>query len=865
VECLLEREEDLAALEGAVAAARDGRGSLVLVGGEAGIGKTTLMRALRARLGERLAMVVGACEPLSVPVPLQPLRELAAGAGAGDLAELEGGDRLALARSLLSALQSGGVVVAVIEDAHWADPGTLDVVRLLARRIEDEAVVVVVTYRDDELAANQPLALLVGDLMTGPAVRRIALRPLSDAAIVQLAGPSGVDPALVARVTGGNPFLVVEAVSAGGTLPASVRAATLARVGRLGPAARGVVDAAAIIGQRVQPAVLDAVAPDCTAAVEEALARGVLTDDGRTLGFRHELIRQAVEESISAPRRAQLHCRVVAALVDAGAGDHARLAHHAEQAGLAREAGRFATLAAAEAERVGALSEAGLQLGRALRLSSNLAAPERLELLLRFARATNFSGRMDDALAAAEEGVVLAARIDDPLSEGRALMMLAAARWSVDAVDAARDAALAAIELLARADDGAMLARAHATYVRMEAIAFDPDVAIEAAPRALELATGCAMEEARVDVLISVGLARAHRGEADAHVVLAEALAAALSDELPLQTIRAYVNAIGAAADARDFATVQSLSAPALALFDDYQSTPPRDDVFISLGRALLDRGRWDEAIEHTRSGRRRWHGSVALALAVEGLVAARRGEPGALALLGEAWESIAGVPEGWRHGIVRAAQAEAAWLRGDRPAVIAQVRDWLGTPVGRRLARSAGELALWSARCGEPVEMPANAPQPILLELSGDWRGAVRAWQAVHAPYEAALAALPGDDRAAHQAVATLRRLGAAAAARAFAREREARGHNAPRGPRASTLANAAGLTRREQEVLTHVARGATNGTIAAALHLSERTVAHHVSAILAKLDASTRTAAVDAARSRGLLAQDGPPPPPT
>jgi DNA-binding CsgD family transcriptional regulator len=334
---------------------------------------------------------------------------------------------------------------------------------------------------------------------------------------------------------------------------------------------------------------------------------------------------------------------------------------------------------------------------------------------------------------------------------------------------------------------------------------------------------------------------------------------------LPLQTIRAYVNTIGAAADARDFAMVQSLSQPALALFDDYQSTPPRDDVVISLGRALFDRGRWDEAIEHTRSGRRRWHGSVPLGLAVEGLVAARRGEPGAQALLDEAWESIAAVPEGWRHGLLRAAHAEAAWLRGDCPAVLAQARNGLDTPFGRRLARSAGELALWSARCGEAVEIPDNTPHPIRLELRGDWRGAVRAWQAVDAPYEAALAALPGDDRAAREAVRTLRRLGATAAVRAFSRDREARGQHAPRGPRASTLANAAGLTRREQEVLTHVARGETNGTIAIALHLSERTVAHHVSAILAKLDAPTRTAAVDAARSCGLLAQDGPPPPPT
>ncbi|MDX6511488.1 MAG: hypothetical protein QOE36_992, partial [Gaiellaceae bacterium] len=175
--------------------------------------------------------------------------------------------------------------------------------------------------------------------------------------------------------------------------------------------------------------------------------------------------------------------------------------------------------------------------------------------------------------------------------------------------------------------------------------------------------------------------------------------------------------------------------------------------------------------------------------------------------------------------------------------------------------ARPAGDLALWALRCGDPVEPPPLAPEPALRELAGDWRGAVQGWRELEAPYEAALAALPGDDRAAREAVAVLQRLGADAAARAFTRERAARGASAPRGPRRSTLADAAGLTRREREVLAHVARGETNSGIAAALHLSERTVAHHVSAVLQKLGAPTRTAAVDEARRRGLLAQDGPP----
>ena len=225
---LLERGEQLAALQSIVEAARGGRGELVLVAGKAGIGKTSLVRALRALLGERTAFLLGACEPLSVPVPLAPLRELV-GASAS-----QGEDSLAFAQSVLGALRALAPAVAVLEDAHWADPATVDVLRLLARRVEDAGVVLIVTYRDDELAVNPALAMLVGDLVTSPAARRMPLAPLSPAAVTSLAGSTNVDADGLWRLTGGNPFLVVEALAARDGLPSSVRDATLARVGRLG-------------------------------------------------------------------------------------------------------------------------------------------------------------------------------------------------------------------------------------------------------------------------------------------------------------------------------------------------------------------------------------------------------------------------------------------------------------------------------------------------------------------------------------------------------------------------------------------------------------------------------------------------------
>ncbi len=857
---LLEREDELEMLVGAVDEAAGGSGCLLLVGGEAGIGKTTLVRALRARIGAEVAFLFGACEPLSVPVPLGPLRELYEAARGGDLTDLRSDDRLVLARGLLSALSERAPVVAVVEDLHWADPLTLDLLRILARRVEGMAVAIIATYRDDEVAGNPALRLLLGDLVTSPGVRRVPLGPLSKQAVGELAGPSGLDAAELVGLTGGNPFLVVEAIAAGGRLPASVRDAALARVGRLTQAARGVADVAAVIGQRFEPGLLQSLVADSSGAVEEALDRGVLVADGSAIGFRHELIREAVESSISPPRRAELHARLVSALAEPrGAADHARLAHHAELGGLAAEACRYATLAAAEAERVGALREMLMQAGRALRLGG-LASGDRFELLVQYSRAANFSSTsLEDAASAAEQAVALADQLADPGKQARALVVLAWALWSLDRVSEAKAAAERAIALVEPTGDVALQARALSTHIRMEATAFDPEVAIGAGPRALELAASAGLEEIRIDIEISVALARGHRGDRQSLALLGDALSAARNAGLTIQTVRTYVNSVFLGAILREHAFVDATVREALELFDEYQTTIPGNSVEIFRARSLLDRGRWDEALATATRTDRDWVAETPVARTIEGIVRARRGEPEAHLLLERAWAEIQPVPESSRHGTIRAALIESAWLRGDHAAAVDWLRAAQASPAAGRFARPGGDLALWASRYGVEFEAPAGAPAPVLLELEGDWRGAMRGWRESEAPYEAALAALPGDDRAAREALTTLHKLGARAAAQAFIRERGVRGARAPRGPRGSTLANPAGLTRREQQVLAQLASGATNRAIAAALHLSERTVAHHVSSILGKLGVRNRLTAIEQARTIGLLAQDG------
>jgi DNA-binding CsgD family transcriptional regulator len=399
-----------------------------------------------------------------------------------------------------------------------------------------------------------------------------------------------------------------------------------------------------------------------------------------------------------------------------------------------------------------------------------------------------------------------------------------------------------------------------AAHIRMEATAFDSMAAVAAGPRALELAAREGLEEVRLDVMISLGLARGHLGDPEAQQSLTQELAAARGAGLAIQTIRAYVNAIAVAGEARNHAVVDELAGQALPLFEESQTAIPHAYVTVLIARSRLDRGRWEEALDGAQRSRRTAHGGGPVSLAVEGLVLARRGDPLGHEKLEQALRDLDEVPSGWRHGLVRTALAETAWLAGDRQTGLAHARAGAAGTYADQFARSAGELALWAARCGQPSPVPPRASQPVRLELAGDWRGAVRAWRELDAPYEAALAAMFGDDRASRDALGALHRLGARAAVRAFTRERATRLGRGLRGPRRTTLDNAAGLTRREQEVLAQVARGLTNAGIAEALSLSERTVAHHVSAILGKLGVTTRTAAVQAARAVGVLSKDGP-----
>jgi predicted ATPase len=238
---LLERAAELSMLVDCLEAVeRSSRGQVLLVGGEAGIGKTTLLRRFCDERGQSVRILWGACDPLFTPSPLGPLLGVAEGSGGELGAVLERGAMpYEVVTALAHELSARPPTVFVLEDVHWADEATLDVLRLLARRVEGVPALVVASYRDDALDRAHPLRILLGELATSRAVRRLQLGRLSPAAVAQLAEPYGVDPEELYRKTDGNPFFVVEALAAGAEgIPDTVRDAVLARAARLSPPER---------------------------------------------------------------------------------------------------------------------------------------------------------------------------------------------------------------------------------------------------------------------------------------------------------------------------------------------------------------------------------------------------------------------------------------------------------------------------------------------------------------------------------------------------------------------------------------------------------------------------------------------------
>ncbi|HEY2402300.1 MAG TPA: AAA family ATPase, partial [Steroidobacteraceae bacterium] len=739
---LLERDEYLKDLTLWLDAAVGGAGSIALVCGEAGIGKTSLLQQFSQQ--QRSSRVLwGACDALFTPRPLAPLHDIARQAKGALLAAVDSGaSRDRVFTAVLDEFERGAASLVVFEDVHWADEATLDLLKFLGRRIHRTKVMLAMTYRDDEVGARHPLRFVIGDFPRAN-THRAPLTPLSKPAVEQLAKQAGRAVGDLYSITGGNPLFVTEALAGtDSSVPVMVRDAVLARAARLSPSAREIAELVSVVPGKTDGWLLEAAGSLDDGSVESCLSIGMLRGEDGSLAFRHELARRAFEDSLSQARQQALHAKVLSLLAARSDTPPARLAHHADGARNARDVLRFATLAAVHAAHVGAHREAAAHYRVALRHADKLDQGGRALLHEQYSYECYMTDQIEQAIEARHEALKIRRAAQQPLQAGDNLRWLSRLSWFFGRGADAHEYGTAAVTALEELPPGPELAMAYSNRAQLDMLAHHVDSAIEWAQRTLKLAEPLGRRDIMSHALNNLGTARLIAEDPVGWDDLERSLKIALDDGYQEHVARAYTNLSSTAVAQRMYERGNRYLDDGLEYCDDHDLDSWRLYMLAFRARARFEQGDWNRAsedLEVVLRDRRPAPVSRILALTTLGHMRIRRGDPDANGPLEEARKLAADSQESQRLGPLAAAFAEAAWLGADRERIVREVGPVYELSRDQRDAWGKGMLAVWLWRAGALDPIPTDIALPYALEISGDWQEAAHAWQELGCPYERA------------------------------------------------------------------------------------------------------------------------------
>lgn len=846
---LVERAAALESLDAALRAAAVGRGSVVVVAGEPGIGKTALVTRFADRHRDDSRVLIGLCDDLGTPRPLGPFRDLAEhlSPASAEVLRREPAPGSSVHRVLLEELRAGPApTVLVVEDVHWADQATIDAITVLGRRVAEVPVLLLLTLRSGDVDPGHPLWSALDALQRTSTVT-LELAPLSREAVVTLAG---ADADRIYELTNGNPFFVTELLAAGdGPPPPSLANAVLSRVARLPDRPRQLLELVSMVPSRMPARLLDVLEPDWAPAAEPAERRQLLTSDPQHVRFHHELTRAAVRSSVPPGRRRQLHRRILEALQVVGA-EPAELVHHAEAAGVPDIVCEHAWPAARQARALESHREALSHLRRAADFADALALPQQVRLWEDLAETAHLVGHADEAIRAADRAITLAEESGDEDAAGRCTRLRSQLHWFAGNGESAWRDVCAALRRLMPDGSSAELARCYVACAELAMLASRAEDALRWGARALELAGDEGAVLCRA--LAAVGATRMQLDPEDTGMLdVALDTARATGEhqhEVLTNTALVFCSLLWVRPDEALVHLEHGL---------EYAREHEVDTMVGYLdavrGWMLLRRGDGEQAAQLARTTLDRAASPVST---VAGLVArtvlaeraVRRGDDDADALLSAVASAADRTGEVKRIGPVLELQVERALTCGDPLPVgrFEQVAGIVGAQPLRRGAAGA-RVAGWAAVCGVPHAFEGIAPAPHAAMMQGNWQAAADAFRGVGWEHDRALLlSLADSEEALAEAIDIARKLGARPLEQRISRRMRDAGMPVPRGPLPSTRTNPSHLTDRQVEVLALVREGRSNADIAARLHVSPRTVEHHVAGIFTKLGVSTRAEAV-------------------
>jgi DNA-binding CsgD family transcriptional regulator/tetratricopeptide (TPR) repeat protein len=831
-------------------------GHCVFISGEAGIGKTSLLKAFCKQVAGKGTIYQGACDALFTPRPLAPLYDILWQVNS-DLwpATQTVEQRSNLFTQFYQELMSRREITLVIfEDVHWADEATLDFIKFFTRRITHLHCLFILTYRDEEIVSSHPLRNVLGQLPPD-SFTRMPLTLLSRQAVEKMATAKGYNGEEVYKISGGNPFYVNEILESYSTgVPDNIKDSVLSVYNRQPERTKQVMEFLSVIPTGLEIVYLTKIESLHVAAIEQCLDSKILLLKDGCVFFKHELYRRTIESILSPLKRLSLNKKILDLLKESFEENQEleRIIHHAKHANAYELVVQFAPLAARQAASVGAHIEASKLYLSAIEYYQGKDKDLLLQLYEAYAYECYLINRTKEAIIYVGKSLKIWQEKKDTEQIGNCLRFLSRLWWFDGNRKQAEYFGQQAIELLDNQPSSRVKAMAYSNMSQLKMLSGETDACLLWGEKAIAIAQELHDEEILSHALNNVGTVQMklplsmQKGKE----LLQQSLSIALKNSYHEHVARAYTNLGSAGVVTKAYKIATKFLEEGINYCEERDLDSWTTYMLSWKARMLLETGLWPQALEIADNLLRNENQPPVVtisALAVVATIKMRRGDPDVLPVLEKAKTKAFEAMELQRIIPSMVALLEYEWITGKQFIETEDLKCIISMIEQSDNFYETNELAFWLQKARKQNVSLGEIYEGYQLESTAAALRAAQLWEQVGCPYQQALTLFEASGDEKRKAIDIVLKLGAHAVYQKMKQQMRTSGlKSIPRGMLKSTQSNPAFLTPREIDVLQLLKAGMQNKEIADTLFISAKTVDHHISAILSKLQVNSRAKAV-------------------
>jgi len=862
---LIEREGFLRSLETMFDSVIEGEGHCVLVSGEAGIGKTSLIKSFYKEKRTNCKIYQGTCDALFIPRPLAPIYDIIWQIRNDTKEnELYNVDRSLLFNQLFSALeQQKKPVIIIIEDIHWADEATLDFIKFFARRIGRINCLFILSYRDNEILDNHPLRNVLGQL-SPDSITRLQLQPLSKDAVEKMAEQRGYKGEDVFSISGGNPFYVTEILASYSPgVPDNIKDAILSVYHRQEKGTKNAWEICSVIPEGLEINRFAKIKSSWDEGMDHCFALQIIVVKNNRVVFKHELYRRTIEGSLSPFKRIALNKKMLDLFLDSfeAEGEIERIVHYAKNANENKLVVKYAPIAARQAASVGAHIEASKLFLTAIEYSDGNNEDQMVELYESYAYECYLTNQTKDAIIYQGKALKIWQKKNEVERAGYSLSFLSRLWWFDGNRQEAEKYGQQAIEILESQPASKAKTTAYSNMSQLKMLSDETTECIQWGNKAINMAKEIKDDEILCHAMNNVGsiLWKSNSSKEQGREMLFESLDIALRNSFHEHASRSYSNIASIYLLFKEYELAKQVLEEGINYCEERNLDASKNYKLYVKARMLLETGDWRQALtiaENLLLNPGQLGSVKTTALILMAIIKIRKGDEDALVYLNEAKELAIRTKEHHRIIPVMIAEFEYEWLTGKQRITEEELN--LSIELIRRVDNIFlnSEFSFWLQKVRKKDMGLPELYEPYKLLKQGKVRASATFWEAKGCPFERALALFSGNEDDMKNALLIFQQIGADAVSEKIKMEMRAAGiKKIPRGLRESTKTNPAQLTNRELDVLHLLQKGIQNKEIAGTLFISPKTADHHISNILFKLDVKSRAMAVTEAVRLGIL----------